>query len=111
MRWFPGSEVFAKARAIGLKVGDWQNVILVNMLGKRFYDETGRQFTPNLFGSFTPYTTGNWRNARAVKYNPSNFINARWPGLVMAGTAVADLGDFRCRCRGARRMGATAAAC
>ena len=81
LRWFPGSEVFAKARAIGLKVGDWQNVILVNMLGKRFYDETGRQFTPNLFGSFTPYTTGNWRNARAVKYNPSNFINAALAGV------------------------------
>jgi succinate dehydrogenase/fumarate reductase flavoprotein subunit len=81
LRWFPGSEVFAKARAIGLKVGDWQNVILVNMLGKRFYDETGRQFTPNLFGSFTPYTTGNWRNARAVRYNPSNFINAALAGV------------------------------
>ena len=81
LRWFPGSEVFAKARAIGLKVGDWQNVILVNMLGKRFYDETGRQFTPNLFGSFTPYTAGNWRNARAVKYNPSNFINAALAGV------------------------------
>ena len=27
LRWFPGSEVFAKARAIGLKVGDWQNVV------------------------------------------------------------------------------------
>ena len=81
LRWFPGSEVFAKARAIGLKVGDWQNVILVNMLGKRFYDETGRQFTPDLFGSFSPYTTGNWRNARTVKYNPSNFINAALAGV------------------------------
>ena len=36
LRWFPGSPVFDKARAIGLKVADWQNVILVNMLGTAF---------------------------------------------------------------------------
>ena len=41
LRWMPGSAVFEKARAIGLRVGDWQNVIMVNMLGQRFYDETG----------------------------------------------------------------------
>ena len=81
LRWFPGSTVFDKARAIGLKVADWQDVILVNMLGKRFYDETGRQFTPNLFGSFAPYEPGSYRNATAVKYDPSNFINAALAGI------------------------------
>jgi succinate dehydrogenase/fumarate reductase flavoprotein subunit len=81
LRWFPGSEVFAKARAIGLKVADWQNVILVNMLGRRFYDETARQFTPNRFGSFSPYTPGDWRNTRTFPYNPSNFINAALAGV------------------------------
>jgi succinate dehydrogenase/fumarate reductase flavoprotein subunit len=81
LRWFPGSEVFDKASAIGLKVGDWQDLILVNMLGRRFYDETGRQFTPNLYGSFAPYRPGDWRNARTVAYNPSNFINAALAGI------------------------------
>jgi succinate dehydrogenase/fumarate reductase flavoprotein subunit len=81
LRWFPGSAVFDKARAIGLKVADWQDVILVNMLGKRFYDETGRQFTPNIFGSFTPYQPGSFRNAGTVKYNPNNFINAALAGI------------------------------
>jgi succinate dehydrogenase/fumarate reductase flavoprotein subunit len=81
LRWLPGSEVFDKARAVGLKVADWQDVILVNMLGKRFYDETGRQFTPNIFGSFAPYEPGSFRNARAVTYNPSNFINAALAGI------------------------------
>src|SRR6202000_3039982 len=38
VRWHPGSEVFDKARAIGLAVKDWQDVILVNMLGRGFYD-------------------------------------------------------------------------
>ena len=42
-----GEPVFDKARAIGLQVTNWQDVILVNMLGKRFYDETGRQYTAN----------------------------------------------------------------
>jgi len=81
LRWFPGSAVFAKARAIGLKVADWQDVILVNMLGRRFYDETGRQFTPNLYGSFAPYHQGSHRNAKAVKYEPSNFLNAALAGI------------------------------
>ena len=30
---------------------NWQDVILVNMLGKRFYDETGKQFTANDYDS------------------------------------------------------------
>jgi succinate dehydrogenase/fumarate reductase flavoprotein subunit len=44
VRWHPGSAVFAKARAIGLSVKDWQDLILVNMLGRRFYDETAGHF-------------------------------------------------------------------
>ena len=81
LRWLPASKVFKLARASGLKVADWQDVILVNMLGKRFYDETGRQFTPNIFGSFEPYEPGNYRNAKIIKYNPSNFINAALAGV------------------------------
>ena len=41
-RWRPGSPIFDRARATGLTVYNWQDVITVNMLGKRFYDETGR---------------------------------------------------------------------
>ena len=81
LRWLPGSAVFDKARAIGLKVADWQDVILVNMLGRRLYDETGGQFTPNIYGSFAPYEPGSYRNARTIKYKPSNFINAALAGI------------------------------
>ncbi|MGA9324360.1 MAG: FAD-binding protein [Xanthobacteraceae bacterium] len=81
LRWYPGSGVFEEARATGLKVADWQDVILVNLLGRRFYDETGRQFTPNIFGSFAPYEPGSFRNVHTVKYNPSNFINAALAGI------------------------------
>ena len=58
LRWFPGSEVFDKARASGLPVKDWQDVVLVNMIGKRFYDETARQFSSGNYGSIDPYVAG-----------------------------------------------------
>lgn len=38
--WNPQSPVFHRAGARGLSVADYQDVILVNMLGQRFYDET-----------------------------------------------------------------------
>ncbi len=83
LEWMPGSSVFDRARATGLRVADWQNLITVNMLGRRFYDETGPQFTTNDFGSIDPYVQGSWRNVKTIKFNPNNFLNA----------AMADLGD------------------
>jgi hypothetical protein len=62
-------------------VGDWQNVIMVNMLGKRFYDETGRQFTPSTYKSIDPYEPYSFRNAKNVKYDPNNWINAAMAGI------------------------------
>src|SRR3984885_7150652 len=81
VRWHPGSEVFDKARAIGLPVKDWQDVILVNMLGRRFYDETGGHFNYNSYQSTNPYEPGSYLNAKNQKYNPSNFINAALAGI------------------------------
>ncbi len=81
VRWRPGSEVFDKARAIGLPVADWQDVILVNMLGKRFYDETGGHFNYNTYQSTNPYDPFSYLNAKNAKYNPSNFINAALAGI------------------------------
>jgi hypothetical protein len=81
LRWMPGSSVFDRARATGLHVNDWQDVILVNMLGNRFYDETGKQFTANDYKSIDPYTEGSYLNAKNIKYNPNNFINAALAGI------------------------------
>ena len=81
LRWMPGSPVFDKARATGLHVNDWQNVILVNMVGRRFYDETAKQFSANDFGDVDPYTQGSWRNVKSVKFNPRNFLNAALAGI------------------------------
>jgi hypothetical protein len=81
LSWMPGSPVFDLARATGLKVADWQDVILVNMLGKRFYDETGAQFTANNYDSIDPYTPDSYLNAKDIKYNPNNWINAALAGI------------------------------
>jgi succinate dehydrogenase/fumarate reductase flavoprotein subunit len=81
LTWLPGSPVFKLARASGLKVADWQNVILVNMLGNRFYDETGGQYGANDARQIDPYVPGSYRNAENIKYKPSNFINAALAGI------------------------------
>jgi hypothetical protein len=62
-------------------VANWQDVILVNMLGRRFYDETGGQFTSNNFKAVDPYVAGSYLNAKNTKYNPNDFINAALAGI------------------------------
>ena len=81
LQWMPGSPVFDRARASGLRVANWQDVILVNMLGKRFYDETGGQYIANNYNSVDPYVQGSWRNAKNIKYDPNNFLNAALAGI------------------------------
>jgi succinate dehydrogenase/fumarate reductase flavoprotein subunit len=81
LQWMPGSRVFERARACGLKVANWQDLILVNMLGRRFYDETGGQFIANNYNSVAPYVQGSWRNAANARYNPNNFLNAALAGI------------------------------
>jgi succinate dehydrogenase/fumarate reductase flavoprotein subunit len=81
LRWMPGSTVFDKARAIGLPVRDWQDTIMVNMVGQRFYDETGRAFTTNNYNSVRPYTQGSFRNVKRVTFDPNNWLNAAMAGI------------------------------
>jgi hypothetical protein len=81
LRWYPGSEVFDKARAIGLHVEDWQDLVLVNMIGKRFYDETARQFTAGNYESMLPYVPRDWRNGKNLKFNPNGFLDAALAGI------------------------------
>ncbi len=81
VKWMPGSPVFDRARASGLTVYNWQDVIMVNMLGQRFYDETGRGFTANNYNSIKPYTQGSYLNAQNVTYKPNNWINAAMAGI------------------------------
>jgi hypothetical protein len=79
--WLPGSEVFDKARASGLRVAHWEDVILVNMLGKRFYDETQGAFTADGYNSIKPYTQDSYRNGANITFKPNNFIDAALAGI------------------------------
>jgi hypothetical protein len=81
LQWMPGSPVFDRARATGLRVADWQDVILVNMIGKRFYDETGGQYIANNYNSLDPYVPGSYLNAKNLRWNPNNFLNAAMAGI------------------------------
>src|SRR5665213_1215142 len=81
LRWMPGSAVFDRARATGLPVRNWQDIILVSMLGTRFYDETAEQYPANNYNSVDPYSYASCHNAKNVAYNPSNFINAALAGI------------------------------
>jgi len=81
LTWMPGSPVFDKARASGLRVADWQDVILVNMAGKRFYDETAGDYSGNQYNQIKPYFPHNYVNSKNIKYDPTNFINAALAGI------------------------------
>lgn len=81
VRWLPGSPVFDRARASGIVVQDWQNVILVNMLGHRFYDETAGHFTGNNYNAIKNYTYGSYLNAAHIDYKPNNWVNAALAGI------------------------------
>jgi succinate dehydrogenase/fumarate reductase flavoprotein subunit len=81
LKFFPGSEVFPKARSIGLTVKDWHDVITVNMIGQRFYDETGSQFTSDNYGVNKNYVPNSYLNAKNMKWDPKNYLNAAMAGI------------------------------
>lgn len=81
LEWLPTSAVFPLAKARGLSVSNFQDLIHVNMIGKRFFDETAGQFGTNSAGSVNPYTPGSYLNAKNITYNPQNWINAALAGI------------------------------
>jgi succinate dehydrogenase/fumarate reductase flavoprotein subunit len=87
LSWQPDSPIFSRARASGLFVKDYQDTILVNMAGLRFYDETQGDFPANNYNSIKSYVPRSYRNAANIKYEPSNFINA-----ALAGTGETQAG-------------------
>jgi succinate dehydrogenase/fumarate reductase flavoprotein subunit len=79
MTWEFDSPIFPLVRAQGLSLKDWQNLILVNQVGKRFYDETKGDYPHgNVCGDIDPYTPNDYRNNENIHYHPSNynFFNA-----------------------------------
>jgi succinate dehydrogenase/fumarate reductase flavoprotein subunit len=79
MTWELEFPLFPLVRAAGLALKDWQNVILVNQVGKRFYDETKGDYPHgNVYNEFNPYTPNDYRNNERIDYHPNkyNFFNA-----------------------------------
>ena len=79
MTWELETPIFPLVRATGLNVKDWQDLILVNQVGKRFYDETKGDYPHgNVYDEVKPYTPHDYRNNENIKYNPTkyNFFNA-----------------------------------
>jgi succinate dehydrogenase/fumarate reductase flavoprotein subunit len=79
MTWELESPIFPLVRATGLNVKDWQDLILVNQVGKRFYDETKGDYPHgNVYNEIHPYTPNDYRNNENIKFNPTkyNFFNA-----------------------------------
>ena len=75
--WTPDTPIFPLVRATGIRVSDWQNVILVNQVGKRFYNEMAGNWPYGTHHSFLdPYIHGDWRNPRRIKYDPQNYLDA-----------------------------------
>ncbi len=79
MTWALECPIFPLVRATGLGVEDWQDLILVNQVGKRFYDETKGDYPHgNVYNEIQPYTHYDYRNNENIKFNPTkyNFFNA-----------------------------------
>ncbi|HVO96080.1 MAG TPA: FAD-dependent oxidoreductase [Terriglobales bacterium] len=79
MTWELETPIFSLVKAQGLSVKDWHDLILVNQVGKRFYDETKGDYPHgNVYNDFNPYTPNDYRNNDNIKFHPSNynFFNA-----------------------------------
>ena len=77
--WQLESPIFPLVKATGLAVKDWQDLILVNQVGRRFYDETkGDPPHGNAGHHIEPYAPNDYRNAEKFDYTPSryNFVHA-----------------------------------
>jgi len=79
MTWEFETPIFPLVKAQGLSLKDWHDLILVNQVGKRFYDETKGDYPHgNVYNDYNPYTPNDYRNNDNIKFHPSNynFFNA-----------------------------------
>jgi hypothetical protein len=77
--WDVQCPIFPLVRATGLAVKRWQDLILVNQLGQRFYDESKGDYPHGNVGhDIQPYSPGDYRNSERMAYDPThyNYFNA-----------------------------------
>jgi hypothetical protein len=77
IEWTPKSILFPFVRATGLKVRSFQNMIMVNQMGKRFYNELGANWPYGThYGDIKDYKHGDWRNVMKRELKPANWLDA-----------------------------------
>lgn len=78
--WRPESPIFPFVKYTGIFFANWQNAIIVNQVGKRFYNELENGYpkgtTEGFFKDDKPYVHGDWRNITRNKFRPRNYIDA-----------------------------------
>jgi hypothetical protein len=67
LTWPIDSPMLPFAGGAGLDVKDWQDLILVNQVGERFYDETKGSYPfGNSVGDVEPYVPNDYRNSQYI---------------------------------------------
>lgn len=78
--WRPESPIFPFVKYTGIFFANWQNAIIVNQVGKRFYNELENGYpkgsTEGFFTDGKPYVHGDWRNTTRKPFRPRNYIDA-----------------------------------
>lgn len=77
--WKLESPIFPLVKSTGFNVKDWQDLILVNQVGRRFYDETKGDPPHGNHGLQVPeYKHNDHRNTEKLGYTPHkyNFVHA-----------------------------------
>lgn len=78
--WRPESPIFPFVKYTGIFFANWQNAIIVNQVGRRFYNEMENGYpngtTEGFYKDGAPYVHGDWRNTTRIQYRPRNYIDA-----------------------------------
>ena len=78
VRWDENTPLLPRIKYVGQRIMDWQNAIMVNQAGKRFWNETASQTYPvaTANGFIPDYNIGDWRNIKKVAFEPVHYIDA-----------------------------------
>jgi len=78
VNWDANTPVLPRIKYVGVRVRSWQNAIMVNQVGKRFWNEMASVTYPagTANGFIKDYVIGDWRNIAKVTYTPNNYLDA-----------------------------------
>lgn len=81
VRWTAKSPIFPRVKNhSGLYMRNWQDAIIVNQAGKRFYNELENGYPNGTHEGFyddgKPYVHGDWRNTTRKAFRPRSYIDA-----------------------------------